>query len=141
MQTGHRVPLGRSQSSKQLVGSIHSGSLNYHRQMHAFDSSAIPEKARKAAEEVRKLSSENILSLRMPEWNKSTYVDRAKYYSEQLLPARKNYEIRMGLMDENIMKYRPNKIYSGTETRNQYNNWNVSTYIEQQELKKRLEKM
>ena len=140
MQKPHSGLL-KSQSSKILVGSIHSANLNYHREMHAFDSSIIPSKAKQAVEEIKELVSADILNLQPPKWNKSTYVDRTKNYSEQLLFDKKNFEIRMGFRDQQISKERPNKIYPGTETRNSYTNWNISNYIEPKDFQKKLETM
>ena len=133
--------LHKSQSAKTIVGRIQKNNLNYPRDMHAFDSSEVPERARKAAEEMRNFVSADILGLKPPSWNKSTYVDRVRQYSEQLLPARKNFEIRVGLQDYTIPKQRPNKIYQGTETRNDFTGWNVSTFVEKNEIKKKIEEL
>lgn len=148
--------LRKSQSAQNLVGSVHSNNLNYHRDTHAFDPSLIPEKSKQAAEEMRYLASKNILGNKASEWNKSTYVDRSKYYFDQIPKNRLLFEFRTGLHDHhqfdftkgvkglqhtNSVKTNLNKIYKGTETRDNYQNWNVSTYIGKQEFKQRLDRL
>ena len=60
------LSLQKSQSSKHIVGSIHSGYVNYHQEMHAFDAYKIPDNAKQAVEEMRMLTSADILGLRPP---------------------------------------------------------------------------
>jgi len=38
-------------------------------------------------------------------------------------------QIKLGFMDNPILKYSQQKIYDGTDTRNDYTNWNVSNQI------------
>lgn len=148
--------LRKSQSAKNLVGSIKSNNLNYHRDTHAFDSSLIPEKSKQAADQMRYLTSKDLLGHKAPEWNKSTYVDRSKYYFDQIPQNRLLFEFRTGLHDHHQfdftkgikglqhtqpVKSNKNIIYRGTETRDNYQNWNVSTYIEAKEVKQQLDKL
>jgi len=52
-------------------------------------------------------------------------VDRTKYYSDQIPLEKKKFEIRQGLRDFNepeASKTKANKMWSGTETRNNYTN-------------------
>lgn len=128
----------KSSSAKHFVGSIHSGGLNYHQDMHAFSSACVPEKAKEAVEFIRSLKTADILGLQGRNWNKSTYVDRAKYYSEQLAPMRRNFEIRMGFLDQQVPTWKPTKVYQGTETRDFFENWNVSNQVQRKELTRNL---
>ena len=133
--------LQKSQSSKHLVGSIHSGNLNYHHEMHAFNSNLVPAKAKEAVELIRNLTSADILGLRPHPWNKSTYMDRSKHYCKPLVPPRKGSEIKMSLKAQKSMNPRPNKIYPGTETRDYFGDWNISNYMEPKEMAIRLEEL
>ncbi|OMJ88730.1 hypothetical protein SteCoe_9274 [Stentor coeruleus] len=101
----------------------------------------VPDKARDAVAEIRELTAADILCLKPPAWNKSTYVDRTKYYTDQLPLRKKKFEIHLGLQDFHELEPHANKIYKGTELRNNYTGWNVSTYFEQNELKKRLKNL
>ena len=65
--------------------------------------------------------------MRKKEWNNSVSVPKNPLAEET--HERKLVKIRLGLFDHPIPKEKPNIIYGGTETRNDYTNWNVSTEI------------
>jgi hypothetical protein len=131
--------LKKSQSAKNFVGSANSVNINYHRDTHAFDSSLIPDKSRKAAEDMKYLVSKDILSLKAPEWNKSTFVDNMKYVHDLNQPAQ--YKWRLRNLPEIEEKLPSKKNYEGTDSRNSLKGWNVSTFVEKKDLRKRLEKL
>lgn len=127
--------------NKHLVGTIKAGTMNYLPDMKAFDPELIPAKAKKAVEEVKDFIALDILGLKQSAWNTSTYVERMKFYSDQVPFEKKKFDIRKGLRDEFKLEQRPNKIYTGTETREDYTNWNVSVDFNLREANKQLQNM
>lgn len=72
------------------------------------------------------------MGLRKKEWNSSVSVPKNPLSEET--HERKLVKIRLGLFDHPIPKEKPNYIYTGTETRDDYTlakkgagKWNVST--------------
>jgi hypothetical protein len=51
---------------------------------------------------------------------------------------RKLIKIKLGLFDHPIPKLRPNKIYKGCESRDDYEGWQVSNQLNNGDKKKRL---
>lgn len=49
--------------------------MNYLRDMKAFSSDHVPDKTRKVVEEVKEFKAPDILGIKKPEWNTSTYVN------------------------------------------------------------------
>jgi len=132
-QQTHQMP------AKNTVGSANTGTLNYLRDMKVFDSELIPEKARKVVEEVKEFTAKDILGIKTPNWNTSTYVDKMKSYERQVPLDKKKFEIRSGLRDENPVPIKSKNTYEGTDSRNNYTGWNVSVEVTTKELKKNYE--
>jgi hypothetical protein len=65
-----------------------------------------------------------LLGLRKKEWNPSAAMPKNPLAEET--HERKLIKIKLGLFDHPIPKLRPNKIYEGCETRNDYTGWQVS---------------
>lgn len=86
-------------STKNLVGSVHSGALNYIRDLKTFDSSLIPNEVtniqiREKVDYVKDLKAPDILGLKKPEWNNSIDVVRHKSYSDQVPLAKRKFDVR-----------------------------------------------
>lgn len=131
--------LKKSQSAKNFVGSVNSVNINYHRDTHAFDQDLMPDKSKKAAEDMKYLVSKDILGLKASEWNKSTFVDSLKYVHDLNQPA--FYKWRIKNFSQTEEKVPIKKIYEGTDSRNSLKGWNVSTYVEKKDLRVRLDKL
>ena len=125
-------------AKKIAIGSVHRGTVNYARGMKAFQAKDMPEKAREAANSMRNLKDPDRLGLKRPEWNKSPGLAPGDH-ARKLNNDQMKFEIRNKLADTRIPLQKPNKIYSGTETRGITYNWNVSSechkpnYTEQRE--------
>jgi hypothetical protein len=61
------------------------------------------------------------------EWNNSVSVPKNPLAEET--HERKLIKIKLGLFDHPIPKYKGNKFFEGTETRDEYSGWNVSTEV------------
>ena len=112
-------------AKKVAIGSVHRGTVNYARGMKAFQDKDVPDKNREAANSMRNLKDPDRLGLKRPEWNTSPGVapnDGASRLNNEAM----KFEIRNKLADTRIPLYKPNKIYSGCETRGVNYNWNVS---------------
>ncbi len=81
----------------------------------------------------------DLLGLRKKEWNNSVSVPKNPLTEET--HERKLIKIKLGLFDHPIPKYKENKIYTGTETRDNYTNWNVSTEVNKREISNNLSKL
>ena len=64
-----------------------------------------------AATTIKEFITPDILGIKTPEWNSSTYLNRMHKYEEQTTFDKKRFEIRAGLRDEQTLPPRPNKIY------------------------------
>mmetsp|Transcript_7956 Transcript_7956/g.15503 ORF Transcript_7956/g.15503 Transcript_7956/m.15503 type:complete len:179 (+) Transcript_7956:2856-3392(+) len=154
---------GFHRPKKNLVGSAKAGMMNYLKDMRVFSRDYMPQEVRKIVAEVKDSTALDILGVKPTRWNTSSYVERTVPYDTQMTTEKKYFEIRSGLRDtqkgvplmnlEALMsdqmkgdpkapKFKPKKIYPGTaEIRDDYTGWNVSTEVQERELKARLEAM
>lgn len=73
----------------------------------------------------------DVLELRDKQWNASTTSPkRFDDFEKEESHKSKLLKIRMGFSDFSPLKEKSNKIYEGTESRNNYAGWNVSTYFD-----------
>lgn len=104
---------------KNVIGSAKSNNLNYPKDQKFFHGNDIPEKSKNAVAEVKDAFAHHD----RPNWNAS--VSKVKVpiddNDERLL-----FNIRKGLCDFQPINHKPNKVYDGTDTRNDYTGWNVS---------------
>ena len=135
------VYIGEETVSRNLVGSIKAGTINYIRDMKAFDPQLIPSEVKAKVQEVKKFVEKDMLGTRAKEWTTSTYVDRMKQYERQVDFEAWKFQTRAGLRDQHTLSYRPPRTYAGCERRDIYRDWNVSNEVDQRELKKKLAKM
>lgn len=122
--------------SKALVGSVHSGTVNYPRSIPAFDESHIPERSKAIKTDVKFSIFPDILGRNKPSWNTSVLLDRKRKYEEQVTTDQMHFEIRKGIRDVSLPMPSNNKIYEGVDTRNSFEGWNVSVEFKLQEHKK-----
>jgi hypothetical protein len=77
--------------------------------------------------------------LRKKEWLHSVSVPKNPLAEET--HERKLIKIKLGLFDHPIPKYKENKIYPGTELRDDYKNWNISNEIDKKYVQNQFNKM
>jgi len=111
-------------SRHPIVGSSKLARLNFERTEQVFPKEDVPKQAIESKVSMNQLVDPDILGLRKKDWNKSTAV--AKTNQEEDFE-RKLTKIKLGFFDTPLPKYRENKIEAGTDTRDQYTGWNVST--------------
>lgn len=131
---------GFHRPKKNLVGSAKAGLMNYLRDMRAFSRDYVPEEVRNVVAEVKDSITLDILGVKASRWNTSTYVAREKPYEAQMNTDKRHFEvtfsqIRHGLRDETVVEKRSNKIYLGTDGRDNYQGWNVSTEITDKQIR------
>jgi len=107
-----------------VVGSAVLGRLNFERGEQVFPKEDISKKALDAKSQMSQLVDPDILGLRKKEWNGSVSVP---FNAQEEDFERKLTKIKLGFFDTPLPKYRPNIIEAGTDTRDQYTGWNVST--------------
>jgi len=90
-----------------------------------FAKEELPQHALQAKHDMKDLVDPDLLGLRKKEWNRSVAV--ARNISEEEDFQRKLTKIKMGLHDFPMPKYQEKYIEEGTDTRNDYTGWNVST--------------
>ena len=73
----------------------------------------------------------DILETRKKKWNASVSVPKS--FEKEESQESKLLKIRLGVGDFPPVTPKGNKIYEGTETRNNYTNWNVSNLITQKQ--------
>lgn len=135
------VYIGEETVPKNLVGSIKSGTLNYIRDMKAFDPQLIPPHVREKVQFVKQFVEKDMLGTRPKEWTTSTYVNRMRPYERQVDFEAWKFQTRAGLRDEHKLPEKVTRTFTGCETRNDFQGWNVSNEVSQRELKKRLAAM
>jgi len=69
-----------------------------------------------------------LLGLRKKEWNSSVAVPANPLLEET--HERKLIKIKLGLFDQPIAKIKEKRLEDGTDTRNDYQGWNVSTEVD-----------
>lgn len=87
--------------------------------------------------EVQQFIDPDILELRKKNWNPSVSCPKNNEQDETF--DRKLIKIRLGLIDQPVPKAKAVKIEKGTDTRDDYTNWNVSTEQFLRERRRQLE--
>lgn len=105
------------------------GKLNYDRDEQFFSQDDIPDKAKEAKAYIQKVTDPDLLGLRKKEWNSSSSVPKNPIQEET--HERKLIKIKLGLFDQPIPKLKDKFVEPGTDTRNDYTGWNVSTEVDQ----------
>lgn len=119
-----------------LVGTTRAKSLNYSKNIPAFDTSHIPQRAAKIKSDIKLSILPDILGTKKPQWNPTVLLDRTKEYHQQVSTNQIHFEIRKGLRDEANPPMRDNKIYDGVDTRNSFAGWDTSVQFSLLEHKK-----
>lgn len=122
---------------KTLVGTTRGKSLNYSKNIPAFDSNHIPERAAAIKSEIKLSILPDILGTKKAQWNPTVLLDRTKEYHQQASTRQIHFEIRKGLRDETTPKTQEKTIYEGVDTRNSFAGWNTSVEFSSLEHKKR----
>lgn len=110
--------------SHLLAGSIKMGRMNFELGEQIFPKEDIPHKAVEAKKQMTHLVDPDILGLRKKGWDRSVAVPLNAQEEDF---DRKLTKIKLGFFDTPLPKYRPPKIEAGTDTRDAYTGWNVST--------------
>ncbi|KRX03765.1 hypothetical protein PPERSA_04273 [Pseudocohnilembus persalinus] len=118
------------------IGSIKNNKVNYHIDEQFFSNEDIPLKALDAKKTIQQKIDPDLLGLRNRQWNNSTSVPLNPLQEET--HERKLIKIKLGLFDQPQPIQKDKKIELGTETRNDYTGWNVSTQMENKELRNNL---
>jgi len=122
--------LGFQQAKRELkakapvVGSANFGRTNFERGEQIFPKEEIPKTNYEAKVQMKQFADPDILGLRKKEWNGSVSVP---YNTQEEDFERKLTKIKLGFFDTPLPKYREPKIEAGTDTRDNYTGWNVST--------------
>ncbi len=87
--------------------------------------------------EVQQFIDPDILELRKKTWNPSVSCPKNNEQDETF--ERKLIKIRLGLIDQPVPKAKTPKMERGTDTRDEYTNWNVSTEQFVRERRRQLE--
>jgi len=111
-------------SRHPIVGSTKLSRINFERTEQVFPKEDTPFQAVDAKNKMTQLVDPDILGLRKKDWNNSTAISKNQQEEDF---ERKLTKIKLGFFDTPLPKYRPNRIEEGTDTRNDYTGWNVST--------------
>jgi hypothetical protein len=123
--------------AKSKVGTIQAESLNYNKDIPAFDKSHIAPRAAGIKSEVKVSVMKDILGTKKIPWNPTVLLDRTKEYHEQISTSQLHFEIRKGIRDVSLPLPTQNKIYEGVDTRNNYLGWNTSVQFNPLDHKKK----
>ncbi|KAL4468592.1 hypothetical protein ABPG74_005095 [Tetrahymena malaccensis] len=125
---------GLNQEKHKLhkIGSVRNGKINFDRDEQFFSQDDIPQKAMEIKKQIKNFIDLDILNLKKKEWNSSCSVPKNPLLEET--HERKLIKIKLGLYDRPIPPLKDKIIELGTDTRNDYTGWNVST---QQDTKQR----
>jgi len=107
-----------------VVGSVNLGRMNFEKNELMFTKEDIPMNKLDAKNQMTQLVDPDILGLRKKDWNSSTYVP---FNAQEEDFERKLTKIKLGFFDTPLPKYREAEIEAGTDTRDNYTGWNVST--------------
>ncbi|CAD8142419.1 unnamed protein product [Paramecium pentaurelia] len=125
------------------IGSIKNNKVNYDKDEQFFSKEDIPQKALQIKQFIQTFVDPDILGLRKKQWNYSVSVPKNPLSEET--HERKLVKIKLGLLDHPIPKEKPNKIYVGTETRDNYqlakkgsDKWNISVETNSVDFQKNL---
>jgi len=134
LQQDTRTTFGNTQGFQQakrefkvrpaVVGSVRLARVNFERGEQIFPKEDIPKQNLESKHQMKQLVDPDILGLRKKEWNPSAAVP---INTQEEDFERKLTKIKLGFFDTPLPKYRSPKIEAGTDTRNNYTNWNVST--------------
>lgn len=123
--TGFKVAARKEYRPKtHLAGSAKLGRMNFERGEQIFPKEDIPLKSIDAKKQMNQLVDPDVLGLRKKEWDKSVAVPLNAQEEDF---DRKLTKIKLGFFDTPLPNYRPPKIEAGTDTRDDYTGWNVST--------------
>ena len=116
---------------RRKVGTLHA-EMNFAPETKAFEAADIPPQVsftqvRTLVQEVKATTEIDRLGTSAPRWNPSVHSNQHKPYKAQLGFEALKFSIRHGLMDESVTPLRDQQVYIGTDTRNDYTRWNVST--------------
>ena len=123
--------------AKTKVGTVNCESLNYSKNIPAFDSTHIPARAASIKSKIKASIVPDILGKKKTPWNPTVLLDRTKEYHEQVSSSQLHFEIRKGIRDISNPPPSYNKIYEGVDTRNNYLGWNTSVQFNPIEHKKK----
>eukprot|EP01016_Furgasonia_blochmanni_P050692 TRINITY_DN7870_c0_g1_i3.p1 TRINITY_DN7870_c0_g1~~TRINITY_DN7870_c0_g1_i3.p1 ORF type:complete len:403 (-),score=38.60 TRINITY_DN7870_c0_g1_i3:159-1367(-) len=126
----------RDQKLHPTVGSIKMGKTTFARDEHFFSHDDVPNVKRVLHDHIKEFTDPDILNLRKREWNASTRVPKNPLAEETF--ETRLHKIKMGLEDGPIQKLTEKKIEAGTDTRDDYTGWNVSTEQDVRQRKKDL---
>ena len=126
-------------TQKCAIGSIKRGIVNYAVAMKAFQADDVPAHARNASMEMKDLKDPDKLGRKNPRWNSSISVPLGPY-KRHVDNETFRFEVRNKLLDVALPKYRPPKIYTGTETRDRLLTWNQSNIVQTPDYKGQAEK-
>ena len=80
--------------AQSKVGTINANSLNYSRNIPAFDVSNIPIIASDIKSEIKQSVAKDILNTKKSQWNPSVLLDRSREYHQQISLNQLHFEIR-----------------------------------------------
>ncbi|EGR30381.1 hypothetical protein IMG5_133480 [Ichthyophthirius multifiliis] len=118
------------------IGSIKNNKVNFDRDEQFFAQEDIPIQAIEKKIKIKEFINPDLLNLRKKEWNTSVAVPKNPLLEET--HERKLIKIKLGLFDRPIPKLKDKYIEIGTDSRNDYLGWNVST---EQDKNFRLQKL
>ena len=107
--------------SKTKIGSIKNGKINFPADQKFFHSSDIPTHAKAVNQEIKSAIDPDTLGLKKKPWNTSVFAHDKQQNTEQDL-----FMIRKGIKDETVVPAKDKFVYAGTDTRNDYTQWQVS---------------
>jgi len=122
--TGFQQAKKEFKARPAVIGSVRLARTNFERGEQIFPKEDIPKQKLESKNQMNQLVDPDILGLRKKEWNSSAAVP---WNTQEEDFERKLTKIKLGFFDTPLPKYRPNIIEAGTDTRNDYTNWNVST--------------
>jgi len=129
-RTTFGVTQGFQQQKREILkakigaGSIRMGRMDFEMGEQIFPKEEVPSKAIEAKKQMTQLVDADILGLRKKGWDRSVAVP-VNAQEEDF--DRKLTKIKLGFFDTPFLKDRPNKVEAGTDTRDNYTGWNVST--------------
>lgn len=112
--------------------------MSYDADEQFFSKEDVPEKAKIIRDQVKDFIDPDLLGLRKKEWNNSVAVPKNPLLEET--HERKLVKIKLGLFDQPVPSIKEPHIEPGTDTRNDYTGWNVSTELDERARKAELEK-
>lgn len=113
--------------TKNMVGSIKSGAINFPKDQKLFHASDVSEKAKQAAIHIKSEIDKDLFNLKKPKWNASVLKSGLPAYDNDY---NNLFAIKKGFKDFAPLPPKDPKVYEGTDTRNQYHTgWNVSNQV------------